>query len=86
MIPVIARLASRRGSTEWGLGSVVIVICLIAGYLMFPEDFHRFVQYILNTVFDALRDSFGSDVQTPTNGSGEVGSGTVTVPEYRNLP
>lgn len=77
----------RRGSasTEWGLGTVVLVLALIMGYVMFPGEVHRFIQYILNTVYDALHQATGNKTVTPNNGSGGTGRGIITVPEY-NLP
>lgn len=60
-------LACRRGQETWGMGFIVACVVIAAAYGMFPEVFHGFFQWVLNSVFDALR-VFGGDPQSPVDG------------------
>ena len=61
-------IASRRGAETWGFGFIISCLVFGAAYSMFPESFHGFFQWVLNGVFDALGQSFGTDPQSPAGG------------------
>lgn len=58
----------KRG--EINAAAVVGGFIVLVAYLAAPEAFHSFFKYVLNMVFSALRDSFGSDAQSPAGGRG----------------
>ncbi|WP_217924668.1 hypothetical protein [Miltoncostaea oceani] len=51
-------------------GPVIIGIVLLAAYLARPELVHDFLNWLLNSVFEALAQATGNDVDSPAPDSG----------------
>lgn len=70
-----SKLACSKGEME--IGAVIGGIFVLLAYLMFPQSFHHFFQYLIQMVIDAVHSSFG----TGDKGSGKVrGDGSVQFP------
>lgn len=56
---------ARRG--QFSLWYLFWIFLLVVAYKLYPTPFHDFVQWVLNTIYDALGQSFGSHPDSPVN-------------------
>jgi hypothetical protein len=69
-------LASQRG--EVGVWPVLGGLLICVAYLLYPEPFHNFINFILDSVFDSLNEAFGTkdEVDFNSKGTQEVNPGS----------
>lgn len=75
-------LGARRG--EGGapsFGAIIAIIILAVAYLMQPDLFHSFVQWVIQSIFDALEQATGNEVDSPVNNGGDPK--TITPPSNK---